>query len=112
MKNLSEYQMCAQRLKALADPERLRIVNCLLAGPRNVGDLAEQLDDEIVKVSHHLGILRNAGLVQSTKQGRFVVYELHPDVAASAPTSSPKHIDLGCCRLELEKDSPKSKHSA
>lgn len=106
MKTLSEFESCAQRLKALADPERLRIVNCLFAGPRNVGDLAAQLNDEIVKVSHHLGILRNANLVQAAKEGRFVIYSLHPDVAAAA---SGRQIDLGCCRLELEQDVTRAK---
>lgn len=102
MKTLSDFESCAQRLKALAEPERLRIVQCLFAGPKNVGDLAAELKDEVVKVSHHLGILRNAGLVESTKLGRFVVYNLHPDVVAENLTlADPKQIDLGCCRLEL-----------
>ena len=111
MKSLNEFEHCAQRLKALADPERLRIVNCLFGGPRNVGDLAAQLSDEIVKVSHHLGILRNANLVQATKEGRFVVYALHPDVAAM-PVANRRQIDLGCCRLDLEQDATRAKARA
>ena len=35
---------------------------------------------EVVNVSHHLGVLRHAGVVLDEKQGRFVVYRLHPDV--------------------------------
>ena len=103
MKDPVEFDECARRLKALADPERLKIVQCLFAGPQNVSDLATQLKDEIVKVSHHLGVLRNAGLVQSEKQGRFVVYALHPDVTAAAKASNdqPQGIELGCCRLEI-----------
>ncbi len=79
MKDPSEFEECAQRLKALADPERLRIVTCLFGGAKNVGDLAAALEDEIVKVSHHLKVLRNAGLVLAKKEGRFVVYRLHPE---------------------------------
>jgi DNA-binding transcriptional ArsR family regulator len=102
MKALEEFKSCARRLKALADPERLRIVDLLFAGPRNVGDLAEELKDEIVKVSHHLGVLRRAGLVQTHKEGRFVQYALHPDVLRPVPPAqSGQTIDLGCCRLEL-----------
>ena len=89
---------CARMLRALADPERLRIVACLRAGPRNVTELAGLLKAEVVNVSHHLGVLRHAGLVLDEKQGRFVVYQLHPDIFQPAADD---HLDLGCCRLEI-----------
>ena len=112
MKSPVEFDECARRLKALADPERLRIVQCLFAGPMNVSDLSTQLKDEIVKVSHHLGVLRNAGLVKAEKQGRFVVYELHPDVSAAAKVANDQQgIDLGCCRLEIPPDASSGKSS-
>ena len=102
MKNTEDFEACATRLKALADPTRLQIVSCLFAGTKNVGDLAEALGDEIVTISHHLGVLRHAGLVQAHKRGRFVEYALHPDVApAIKQLTPPKSIDLGCCRLDL-----------
>jgi DNA-binding transcriptional ArsR family regulator len=102
MKQVEEFEVCAKRLKALAEPERLRIVTSLFAGPKTVGDLAAELTDEIVKVSHHLGVLRNAGLVTATRRGRFVEYALHPDVSpASKRNEPPTAIDLGCCRLDL-----------
>lgn len=102
MKQVEEFEVCARRLKALAEPERLRIVTCLFAGPKTVGDMAAELTDEVVKVSHHLGVLRNAGLVTATKRGRFVEYALHPDVSPAAKRNEPlSAIDLGCCRLEL-----------
>jgi len=95
---------CARALRALADPERLRIVNWLRGGSRNVSELASLLNDDIVNVSHHLGVLRHAGLVQDEKQGRFVVYRLHPDVFHRGSTGEKaEHLDLGCCRLELPK---------
>src|SRR5690242_17722618 len=75
-----EPDRCARMLRALADPERLRIVSCLREGPRHVTELAGLLGAEVVNVSHHLGVLRHAGLVLDQKQGRFVVYRLHPDV--------------------------------
>jgi DNA-binding transcriptional ArsR family regulator len=95
---------CARALRALADPERLRIIHCLRGGARNVSELAALLDAEIVNVSHHLGVLRHAGLVQDEKQGRFVVYRLHPDVFhGPSGDDNAEHLDLGCCRLELPK---------
>jgi ArsR family transcriptional regulator len=90
-------------LLALADPERLRIISCLRHGPRNVTELANLLQAKVVNVSHHLGVLRHAGVVLDEKQGRYVVYRLHPDVFhpdSGGPAA--EHLDLGCCRLELK----------
>ena len=93
---------CAQLLRALADPERLRIISVLRRGSHNVSELADLLNSQIVNVSHHLGVLRHAGIVQDVKHGRFVVYSLHPDVFRPKESGeSPGVIDLGCCRLEL-----------
>ena len=89
---------CAKYLKALADPERLKIVQCLQSGPKNVTELAELLERELVNVSHHLGVLRHAGLVQDQKQGKFVIYSIHPDVGNAKKGED--RLDLGCCRLE------------
>jgi DNA-binding transcriptional ArsR family regulator len=98
-------ERCARALRALADPERLRIIHCLRGGERNVSELAALLDVEVVNVSHHLGVLRHAGLVQDEKQGRFVVYRLHPDVfQGSGSKAKAEHLDFGCCRLELPKN--------
>jgi ArsR family transcriptional regulator, nickel/cobalt-responsive transcriptional repressor len=93
---------CAERLKALADAERLRIVQTLRSGPKNVGQIAAELRAEIANVSHHLQILKREKLVDTHKQGRFVVYRLHPDVFAATRSSS-DCLDLGCCKLELPK---------
>ncbi|MBI3469349.1 MAG: winged helix-turn-helix transcriptional regulator [Planctomycetes bacterium] len=91
-------------LRAMADPERLRIIQCLRRGPRNVGEIAAELGEEMVNVSHHLGVLRQAGIVLDERQGRFVVYQLHPDVfQPTASQAGSDHLDLGCCRLEIPK---------
>lgn len=93
---------CARVLKALADRDRLRIVQCLQAGPKNVSELADLLGQGLANVSHHLGVLRHAGLVLDRKQGKYVVYSLHPNVfRPGADGSSGDCLDLGCCRLEL-----------
>lgn len=102
MKEPEEFQLCADRLKSLADPERLRIIAALLTGPKHVGVLAEELKDTVVKVSHHLGVLRHAGIVLADKQGRFVEYSLHPDVHIDRRDSADENfLNLGCCRLAL-----------
>ena len=109
MTNSLQPERCARMLKALADPERLRIIDCLRQGPRNVTDLSRELAADIVNVSHHLGVLRSAGLVLDEKHGRFVVYQLHPEVFESkGRRAAAEHLDLGCCRLEIPRV-PKAK---
>jgi DNA-binding transcriptional ArsR family regulator len=99
MKTRREFEQCAEKLRAVADPGRLRIIQALRARPKNVTQLAEELGQEVPNVSHHLSVLRHCGMVTKTKRGRFTEYRLHPKV--SAEPSDP--IDLGCCRLELPK---------
>lgn len=102
MKKHEEFQECAEHLKAVADPDRLRIVMLLLDGELSVGDIASKLKEEIVKVSHHLGILRRAKIVQASKQGRYMIYSLHPKVfiAPTGPNDEPQ-LEFGCCHLNL-----------
>lgn len=94
---------CARFLKALADPDRLKIVQCLQGGPKNVTEISELLGRELVNISHHLGVLRHAGIVQDQKQGKYVIYSLHPDVISKVPQAKDDCLDLGCCRLEWGK---------
>ena len=104
MKDTLDSRRCARMFRAVGDPERLRIIQCLRAGPKTVSDVASELETPIVKASHHLRILRRAGLLQDEKRGRFVSYRLHPDVFR--PGHTPKvagHIDFGCCRIEIPK---------
>jgi ArsR family transcriptional regulator len=91
---------CANLLQALAEPNRIRIIDCLRGGSKNVTELAKLLDVEIVNVSHHLGVLRTAGLVEDKKDGRFVVYSLHPKHFHLDPEHATM-LDLGWCRIEI-----------
>ncbi len=103
MQSREDFEQCAVRLKALADPDRLRIVDSLLQGKKSVSHLAEELGEAIDKVSHHLGVLRGARLVETERRGKFVIYSVSPDVASSTdPSSGASRLDLGCCRLDLE----------
>jgi len=64
----------AAYLKALADPARLRILGLLRQhGPLRGADLVPLLDLAQPTVSHHLGILRDAGLIEDRKAGRDTV---------------------------------------
>ncbi|WP_197439880.1 ArsR/SmtB family transcription factor [Calycomorphotria hydatis] len=101
-KDRLQSELCAEKLRALGDPTRIRIVDLLRDGEKSVTEISEHLGEEIVNVSHHLGILFHAGLVEKSKQGRFVIYSLHPEIT---PISRGKtqHLDFGCCRLEVPK---------
>ena len=96
-----EPQRCAHMLSALAAPERLQIIRLLRDGPRNVGEIAAELQTALVNVSHHLGVLRQAGLVCNRKQGRHVIYSLSPNLLQAEGEGGPDRLNLGCCRLEL-----------
>jgi DNA-binding transcriptional ArsR family regulator len=97
-----ESNHCAEMLRALADPVRLRIIDALRSAPRCVSELSECLEIEVVTVSHHLGILHAVGLLEREKKGRFKVYRLREGVLEPAKgPSGTQHIDLGCCRLEI-----------
>lgn len=107
MQTESDYQACAARLKSLADPERLKIINALFRGDRSVSALVEELHLPMEKVSHHLGVLRHAQVVQTRKQGKFVIYSLAPEITtASTPDDHVRTIDLGCCKLDILQPHP------
>jgi DNA-binding transcriptional ArsR family regulator len=100
-------QQCAERLAALAAPERLKIVRFLRDGPRNVGEIAKMLETAPVNVSHHLSVLKAANIIRGKKQGRFILYSLIPGVLEVDKTLS--HVNLGCCRLEIPTQSDGSR---
>lgn len=60
----SDLQALAAKLKILAEPNRLRIFNLLLEGVQCNCELGAALDMAPNLISHHLGILRQAGLVE------------------------------------------------
>ncbi|MEV6430887.1 Rv2640c family ArsR-like transcriptional regulator [Nocardia sp. NPDC051463] len=66
----------ALRLKALADPARVKLMSLLLAkGEQATGQLAEVIGLSESTVSHHLGQLRAAGLIESTRHGMSVRHQ-------------------------------------
>lgn len=95
---------CAQQLAALASPERLKIVRFLRQGPQNVTQIAEMLDTAMVNVAHHMNVLKQAGIVRSRKDGRFVYYSLAPGFVHDDGLTGKEFLDLGCCRLEVPKE--------
>lgn len=66
----------ADRLKALSDKHRLRIIVMLSAGERCVCEIYQALDLPQNLVSHHLKVLKEAGLVESRRDGTWMRYQL------------------------------------
>ncbi len=86
----------AVRLKALADPVRVKIVSYLFssaAGEEISGDLAAILQLSESTVSHHLSQLRKAGLVVSERRGMNVYHRVRPDALQALCTA----LDPDCC---------------
>src|SRR5262249_84949 len=89
---------CADFLKLLADKTRLAVIQQLLAGPRRVYEINAGLGIDPTLLSHHLRVLRDAGLVRADRKGKFLLYRLAPQVRLM---QRPRIIDLGCCQLSL-----------
>ncbi|MGE5697425.1 MAG: Rv2640c family ArsR-like transcriptional regulator [Candidatus Sericytochromatia bacterium] len=86
----------ALRLKALADPARVKIMSLLFASRENEansGELAAALGLTESTVSHHLSQLRRAGLVGSDRRGMNVYHRPHRD----AVTALCAVLDPRCC---------------
>ena len=66
--------------RALADPTRREILALLRQGPMTSGDIADRFPVAWATISRHLGILRDAELVLSTRDGNAISYELNTTV--------------------------------
>jgi len=71
----------AEVLKVLASPRRLEILHRLAEGPTEVGRLADELGASQPNISQHLAVMRAAGVVEATREGREMRYSIaDPDV--------------------------------
>ena len=94
-----------QLFHALSDPTRLSILRRLRLGERCVCDLTDALDAAQSRLSFHLKVLKDAGLVTDRKDGRWMYYTVNTetlaevgevaDALAAAPTAAERRA--GCC---------------
>ncbi len=73
---MSLPETASELLVTMAEPTRLRILNCLAAAPLFVSDLQALLDLPQPTVSRHLQVLRRSELVRDTPIAQFVLYRL------------------------------------
>jgi len=89
---------------ALSDETRLEIIHLLSKGERCVCELTNSLDAAQSRLSFHLRVLKDAGIVSDRKEGRWVYYELDREafdevgelVSGMKPRSLPQ-LAGGCC---------------
>jgi len=101
MRDPLKANTCAVYLRAVAEPDRLRIIQCLRSGPKSVGEIAESLKTALANASHHLRFLHSARLVKAAKRGRHVMYSLAPQFARTGTGGATDALDFGCCRIDL-----------
>lgn len=70
----------ADTFRALSDPTRREILNLLKTGPMYAGEIAGCFQMTGATVSHHLGILKQSGLVDEEKKGKYIQYSLNTSV--------------------------------
>jgi ArsR family transcriptional regulator, arsenate/arsenite/antimonite-responsive transcriptional repressor len=90
---------------ALSDETRLQILERLRAGERCVCDLTDALDAAQSRLSFHLKVLKDAGLLNDRRDGRWMYYTINPDKLGEAvklleslasPPSTAERKN-GCC---------------
>lgn len=75
------YEQFARIGKAISSPRRLELLDLLCQAPRTVESLARETGLSIANTSQHLQVLRTARLVESDKEGQFVIYRLADQAA-------------------------------
>ncbi len=97
----SSVEHVAQLMRTLSDTTRLRLLGLLTRGELNVSSLCDLLQLPQPTVSHHLGLLRSAGLVRNRRDGKQVFYALD-DQAVTAQGRSGLTIQAGELELRLQ----------
>lgn len=69
-----------QTLKALADPTRREILNLLKSGRKSAGEIADHFDITAAAISRHLSILKEADLIEDSREGKYIFYTLNTSV--------------------------------
>lgn len=94
-------RQCADVLKALGDATRLRILESLLVEEKCVSELVEELKCPQPHASHHLRILRDAGLVEGHRDGKQVCYRVTPTIQRALANRQGQALNFGCCELRF-----------
>lgn len=80
----NQIQSIETTFGALSDPTRRAVVQTLSKGPATVSQLASPFAMALPSFTQHLGVLENAGLIVSTREGRTRVCSLNPEALRDA----------------------------
>lgn len=69
-----------ESFKALSDSTRREILNLLKGGALTAGDIGSHFEMTGATISHHLSILKEAGLISDERRGKYIYYELNMSV--------------------------------
>ena len=69
-----------QTLKALSDPTRREILNLLKKGKLSAGEITDHFQVTAAAISRHLSVLKEADLIEDTREGKYIYYELNASV--------------------------------
>ncbi|MBI4400403.1 MAG: winged helix-turn-helix transcriptional regulator [Nitrospirae bacterium] len=94
-------QQCAGVLRAMGDETRLRILESLLVQEKCVSDLVKEIQRGQPHVSHHLRILRAAGLVEGLREGKRICYRVSPTIQRALKHGRRPVLDFGCCQISF-----------
>ncbi len=85
MAKLEADESHVEALRALAHLTRLQVFFCLVRADREVpaGEIQEAVEVPGPTLSHHLDLLRRAGLIQSRKEERFVYYSVNRETVTT-----------------------------
>ena len=86
--------------KALANSVRLKIIDTLLDGPKNVESICTRIGEAQSRVSHELFCLRNCGFVKPSRSGKMIIYELNKASVMPILNAANKHASLFCKELK------------
>jgi DNA-binding transcriptional ArsR family regulator len=93
-------QECIPMLKALADQTRWNIVSVLLHRPLTIGELTQRLKATQYNVSKHIRILREAGIIETHREGKFVKCSVETGFRKRL-SKNKSELDLGCCKFRF-----------
>jgi len=98
--------LCADKLRVLADVTRLSVMEALLDGAKTVTQINARIKIDQSLLSHHLKVLREAGLVTNQREGKAVRYAVSPEAAS---LNEGKGLNLGCCQISFVEFRPGKK---
>lgn len=90
-------------LRLLADPTRIRLLSMLQVEERNVSGLCKQLGLAQPTVSHHLGLMREAGLLNTRRDGKQIFYSINREIITRDDTTRAMSVKVGGMAFTLSR---------